>query len=1389
MNPATPEPGALDLESRPPINNRYRIARCLGRGGMGMVYLVSDLRDANRPLALKCIRSDKIDARTLAILRNEFLALSALPHPNLARVFEFGIDRITQDYFFTSELVDGVDWLKACQALNLSLRPQLEDFLDVLAQVLRALEFIHTRGMVHGDMKPENVLVRREVVRKGAGTGTALLAKIIDFGLAKKEKAHGGKKILGTPLYVAPETILGAAIDRRADLYSLGVLLYHVATGAPPFRGSTNLAILKGHVEETAKPPHEIDPRIPVALSGLILRLMEKKPQDRPEGALEVIEALNGAFNTSLPLETPETRSSYLDAALLAGREREVSRLRAIFLSASGKAPADVEVVDDVHLALHGEDGHPALDVEEEPAPPGRLVLIRGEKGLGKRRIAAELKVFAQSQGAQHATFDCAATDGRAGLARLAAMLGVHLELEPGDWSRIAVLETPPPELPRRRGRVDPGAPDPLRTRLREAAHAIIRSTRKHALVLHFQDLHAASDDVLALVKEIVEISAREKPEENRLLLTATALDRSDVERTPFQALADTVLLREGALHLEVERLDEGGVSRLIASAFTGDPLPPDLAQRVLEESDGNLETAVQILRFLLDRGKITRTPRGWVLSPDHEGEDVPGRVRRDLKERLGMLPNDAYLLARAVSCLGDPCRPELAARLAGLAPRAAVKALDVLRREKILAVRVLEAEADSCSFVHSSARNILYHSIPAADLEAMHEKAGALSEEEGRAAGKEDTKKLARHYLRSGNKLKGIQYGLEAGRQFASELRPPDAIQAYEQVLRLAGADDAKLVRKVSQEIASLRFLVGDYKGAVDALGPLPDPRGVKGDGRWEMTAFLLAARARARLGHFDESRGLLDGALSLSKRLHAASEAQALLALAELHLLKGSFVESLRLCARTLASQGESKDPTFLCELYMIFAESHAALNDRDRAASHTQLALRILDAQHDTKHLAWSLFCRGRLYLYKSQLLKAAKQFHLALILRRKMGAFDGQADCLLELGSIQHSLGSPEEARPLLEEALAHYEKSGNLSRRVAALTLLGEVLRLTGDYPECRRAVGESLRRQGLLESRRIHVQTLLTFAGLCMDKGDLSKSERYLRDAEDEEAHGSGTTEATVSALSLLSDQALQGGRLGDALECATQGVAAAREVGDPSLLAALQAQQAFLFSHLGRTGDARRVFVSVLDIARRHELPSCEGKARLLEAVVLTAEGKLDGAQKLFGEALGIYAAHASERDLARLYLEQGLLHLRRGQLEEAYLGFEEGLALARKLHLSWLQARFHVAIGLLEMALSPGESPRAEEEFLEANAFATKSPYPEILWQTHFHLGRLLLRTGKDEEAGARLRDAFGELKKVLGGIPETYREPYLALSGAEELAILLQKALRKGVTGRTA
>src|SRR5262249_27247308 len=152
-------------------------------------------------------------------------------------------------------------------------------------------------------------------------------------------------------------------------------------------------------------------------------------------------------------------------------------------------------------------------------------------------------------------------------------------------------------------------------------------------------------------------------------------------------------------------------------------------------------------------------------------------------------------------------------------------------------------------------------------------------------------------HYLRSGNRLKGIQYGLEAAREHASELAPLEAIQTYEEVLVLAGREDADLARRGNREMAALAFPVGECRAGMPRLGAVPGPQAVLGDGRWETSAYLEAARAHARLGRFDDAAGLLESAGVLSRRQQGSiAEASVLLARAELSLLRGNLVESLR-------------------------------------------------------------------------------------------------------------------------------------------------------------------------------------------------------------------------------------------------------------------------------------------------------------------------------------------------------------------------------------------------------------------------------------------------------------------------------------------------------------
>lgn len=178
------------------------------------------------------------------------------------------------------------------------------DFIELFVSVLRGLKFIHSRGLVHLDLKPDNVLIKAPVVPKGSDEvrGAALrpCPKLIDFGLAKKEKDFGGKSIMGTTYYIAPETILGARVDRRTDLYSLGVVMYQLTTGQLPFRGRSNLEVFKGHLERSPEPPDQHADFIPPPLSAIILRMMEKKPDDRFQSAIDVIDAINGTLVTPL---------------------------------------------------------------------------------------------------------------------------------------------------------------------------------------------------------------------------------------------------------------------------------------------------------------------------------------------------------------------------------------------------------------------------------------------------------------------------------------------------------------------------------------------------------------------------------------------------------------------------------------------------------------------------------------------------------------------------------------------------------------------------------------------------------------------------------------------------------------------------------------------------------------------------------------------------------------------------------------------------------------------------------------------------------------------------------------------------------------------------------
>jgi eukaryotic-like serine/threonine-protein kinase len=264
------------------IAARYEVGRLIGRGGMAEVYSAFD-RTLGRTVALKVLHEGlAADHRAVARFRREARAVAALAHPSIVSIYDVGIDGETP--FMVMELVDGeslstVVWREGPLAFERAVR--------ISSDVAEALAFAHDRGIVHRDVKPGNVMV-----------GPTGHVKVLDFGIARAmhwTPLTEGGPIQGTAEYVSPEQVRGLALDGRSDIYSLGVVLYEMLAGHPPFRGDTPVAVAFQHLEQAPRPLRTIRPGVPPAVEAIVARCLAKKQRRRYQHAARLAEDLRAA--------------------------------------------------------------------------------------------------------------------------------------------------------------------------------------------------------------------------------------------------------------------------------------------------------------------------------------------------------------------------------------------------------------------------------------------------------------------------------------------------------------------------------------------------------------------------------------------------------------------------------------------------------------------------------------------------------------------------------------------------------------------------------------------------------------------------------------------------------------------------------------------------------------------------------------------------------------------------------------------------------------------------------------------------------------------------------------------------------------------------------------
>ncbi len=298
------------------IGNRYEVQDIIGIGGMSVVYKAYDRVD-DRVVAVKILKDEFLANEEFRLrFKNESKAIAVLSHPNIVKVYDVSFGETLQ--YLVMEYVEGITLKEYIERQG---KLEIREAVHFVVQILRALQHAHDKGIVHRDIKPQNIMLLPNAT-----------IKVADFGIARFSRAESRNinetSAIGSVHYISPEQARGEYTDGRADIYSVGVVLYEMLTGQLPFESENDISVAIMQMQDEAVHPRELNPAIPIGLEQIVLRAMQKDPADRYQSAAEFLLDLDEfkrdpqiVFDYGYFIDQSPTR--YLDAQILASASNE----------------------------------------------------------------------------------------------------------------------------------------------------------------------------------------------------------------------------------------------------------------------------------------------------------------------------------------------------------------------------------------------------------------------------------------------------------------------------------------------------------------------------------------------------------------------------------------------------------------------------------------------------------------------------------------------------------------------------------------------------------------------------------------------------------------------------------------------------------------------------------------------------------------------------------------------------------------------------------------------------------------------------------------------------------------------------------------------------------
>ncbi len=1099
----------------------YRIDRELGSGGMGKVYAAT-APDGMR-VAVKVVHPHLVEQPGA---RERFLreALSGLSiaSQNVVRTIECLETEVEGKRVpaLVLEFVEGRD----LAALLDETKRVPEDLCRYLArEVARGLDAIHGAGIVHRDMKPGNVLMT------SAGE-----VKVMDLGLARQASGEDRMSqtgtFMGTAAYAPPEQFFGKKdLDPRSDLYSLGAMLFELATGRVPFQAEAIGDLVRQVLRDKAPRIGTLAPQTTPFFEELVATLLEKQPERRFATAAELGEVLDGAeagdwwaavsVRVQMESRKPLRRVRVQRETEMWGREDDLAELRGVWEGAKGGK--------------------------------GAVVLLEGEAGIGKTRLVEELLAAIEMED------DAQILVGRhdpAGAGSAAEALGAAFRAQLGTDDLDARLAELLPETPLLvpafaallRGEPAPAdamalTPESLRTLFVSLARALAADA---PLVLVVDDLHFATDEGRALFQAVA-LAVEGSP----LMLVGTA-------RPGLPAKwVDAVTRRENAVRHEVRRLDEETVRASLVRHLGGGWEAESVAAQVASRAGGNPYFVVEVLRQLGERGHLARTADGaWRVTALPSELGLPATVRELVAQRLAALAAANRDLLEAAACQGHEFDGRLVAESLARPRMEVLRALGRLEH----ATSLVRAAGTRFAFDHHIVHEVLYEmtapsrreTLHAAIADAIERQSGAASIAPADVPGRLCAE-LAEHLLKGARGERALRYLEPALTHLDKSYLHAAAAAVATRALAVPGLVAGRARVLLLLRLASVLAILGQPAAARTSLDEARTLADADGDP-------VLRTRALAALGvhlssvsRFGEAEAVLRDAVALACAAgDPDAEASATGSLSNALLNADRYAESIELQERALALARQignrRREAVAMGNLGNVLRAAGRMAEGRAYVEQRLRLARELGDRREELSALG----DLGNAFSETGQHAEALAQLEQALRIARETGDRPSETKANSNLGGILSGAGRHAEARERLERTRALAREIGTLHGEAIALVNLGPADLALGDVAAARRVFEEALALCRKIRARYPESFALAGLADVAAEEGDDAAALRLAQEAlslRREIGHAATVADSLIQAAEFLR-------RTGDpaaARAAAEEALASHRELGN----------------------------------------------------------------------------------------------------------------------------------------------------------------------------------------------------------------------------------------------